>query len=236
MVMSIKNLARAVLPVLALLALPAAGQVPVTEPSAGSRAVIVVIGASYAQSWPITEIGGQRVINAGVGGNETRDMLARFEQDVLTPRPGAVLIWGFINDYTRSRPEKHPEAAKLIQERFTAMVEQAQARGIKVVLATETTLPKAKNFLGAVIATIYRTLGRSSYQDRINTRVMESNAWLREFAGSRKLPVLDFQRTLAPRGFYRERRYASEDGSHFSSEAYAALTQYVDSRKEVFGP
>src|ERR1041384_6849760 len=130
MFMSIKNFARAVLPVLALLALPAAAQDPVTD-TAGNRAVIVVIGASYAQSWPITEIGGTRVINAGVGGNETRDMLARFEKDVISQKPGHVLIWGFINDYTRSRPEKHDEAAKLIQERFTSMVDQAQAAGIK---------------------------------------------------------------------------------------------------------
>jgi len=104
------------------------------------------------------------------------------------------------------------------------------------VLATETTMPKAKNFAGAVIATIYRSIGRSSYQDRINTRVMESNAWLRGFAASRNLPVLDLQGTLAPGGFYRDRRYASEDGSHFSSEAYTALTQFVESRKDVFGP
>lgn len=235
MVMSIKNFARFVLPVLAFFALPAAAQDPVTD-TAGNRAVIVVIGASYAQSWPVTEIGGRPVINAGVGGNETRDMLARFEKDVLARRPGHVLIWGFINDYTRSRPEKHDEAAKLIQERFTQMVDQAQAAGIKVVLATETTMPKAKNFIGSLLATIYRTIGRTSYQDRINTRVMQSNAWLREFAASRNLPVLDFQRTLAPRGFYRDRRFASEDGSHFSSDAYAALTQFVESRKEVFGP
>jgi hypothetical protein len=48
--------------------------------------------------------------------------------------------------------------------------------------------------------------------------------------------VLDLQATLAPRGFYRDRRYASADGSHFSDAAYAALTQFVESRKEVFGP
>jgi len=233
MFMSIKNFARAVLPVLALLALPAAAQDPVTD-TAGNRAVIVVIGASYAQSWPITEIGGTRVINAGVGGNETRDMLARFEKDVLAHRPGHVLIWGFINDYTRTPAEKHPQVAAAIEQRLTQMVDLATARNIRVVLATEVTLPNATNWSGSVLASIYGAIGRKGYADRINKQVMNSNRWLVKFAADRKLPVLDLQAALAPEGFHRDRRYTLPDGSHLNSAAYAALNLYVDTQKDLF--
>ena len=46
--------------------------------------------------------------------------------------------------------------------------------------------------------------------------------------------MLDLQRTLAPEGFYRERRYTLPDGSHLNSAAYAALNLYVDTQKGLF--
>ena len=196
--------------------------------------MIVVFGASYAKDWPIAEIAGLEVVNAGVGGNETRDMLERYERDVLARAPRYVLIWGFVNDYTRMPAEKHPQVAALIEQRITQMVDLAAARNVRVVLATEVTMPAATSWSGAVLASIYGALGRKGYADRINTQVMNSNRWLQKFAADRQLPVLDLQSALAPEGFYRERRYSLPDGSHLTSAAYAALNLYVDTQKDLF--
>lgn len=196
--------------------------------------MIVVFGASYVKAWPIAEIGGLKVINAGVNGNETRDMLERFERDVLDRAPRYVLIWGFINDYTRSPADKHAQAAVGIEQRITQMVDLALARNVRPVLATEVTMPSAASWWGSVMASIYGALGRTGYADRINEKVMNSNRWLVKFAAERQLPVLDLQRALAPEGTYRERRYTQPDGSHLNTAAYAALNLYVDTRKELF--
>jgi lysophospholipase L1-like esterase len=234
--MYMKTLLRAAWAALALAAWTQAnaqGQRP-QIPTEGGRGVIVVFGASYANSWPISQIAGLTVVNAGVGGNETRDMLARYEKDVLSQKPRYVLIWGFINDYTRNPAEKHPQVAQAIEQRITEMVDQAIARGIQPVLATEVTLPAATSAWGEFTASVYRTLGRTGYQDRINTQVMNSNRWLKKFAAQRNLGVLDLQSALAPEGFFREREYSLPDGSHLTPAAYTALTRFVETQKGLF--
>jgi len=196
--------------------------------------VIVVFGASYAKAWPIANIAGLPVVNAGVGGDETRNMLERYERDVLTHAPRYVLIWGFINDYTRSPAAKHPQVAAAIEQRITEMVDKAIARGIQPVLGTEVTMPAATSAWGELLASIYRSMGRTGYQDRINTQVMNSNRWLKQFAAQRNLAVLDLQRALAPNGFYRKREYSLADGSHLTPAAYAALTEFVETQEGLF--
>lgn len=196
--------------------------------------MIVIFGASYANAWPITRIAGLPVVNAGVGGNETRDMIARFETDVLAKRPSHLLIWGFINDYSRNRPDKYPEVARLIEQRFTQMVDLAQAQGIRVTVATEVTLPAAVSLHGELLAAVYRSLGRQGYADRINREVMKSNQWVKAFAAARGLPLLDLQAALAPKGFYRARQFSLPDASHLTSAAYTALTAYVEQKQDLF--
>ena len=43
----------------------------------------VLLGASYAAGWNPGTLEGCQLINKGVGGNETGDMLDRFDTDVL---------------------------------------------------------------------------------------------------------------------------------------------------------
>jgi hypothetical protein len=63
---------------------------------------IVLLGASYVRGWNLQDIAGCRVINKGVNGEQSFEMLSRFEQDVIAVCPRAVIIWGYINDIFRS--------------------------------------------------------------------------------------------------------------------------------------
>ena len=208
---------------------------PATPVSAsGEAGVIVILGASYANAWPITTIAGMPVTNAGVNGDRTAELLARFENDVISRRPTHLLLWGFINDYSRSKASGYADAARGIEQNLTQMVDRAQASGIRVVLATEVTMPAAPTWHGELLASIYRSLGRQGYADRVNIEVMKSNAWLKSFAASRNLPVLDFQAAISPQGFYRDRQYSQPDGSHLNPAAYDALTAYVDTKQDSF--
>src|SRR5690242_12353172 len=51
---------------------------------------LVIHGASYAGGWPLKQLGSVPVINTGVAGQQSFEMLERFERDVVSKRPRAV--------------------------------------------------------------------------------------------------------------------------------------------------
>jgi lysophospholipase L1-like esterase len=191
--------------------------------------VMVIMGASYAKGWPIESLGGMQVVNKGVGGDETDKMLARFDKDVISQKPKAVLIWGFINDIFRAPRAEVEAATNRSRENLINMVERARARGITPMLATEVTVRRPAGWLQGLQHFAGRMLGKESYQDYINRHVKEVNAWIREFGKQHNIQVLDFESVLASDGGERAARYAAEDGSHLSAEAYGALTPYARS-------
>jgi len=188
---------------------------------------VVIIGASYAKGWNPSEVGGLKVINRGAGGEQTQEVLARFDKDVLVQAPRAVIIWGFINDIFRSSPEELD--AKLIRarENLNSMIDKAQTKGIIPILVTEVTLPVGDGWLDQISAWVGALRGKKSYRDQVNGHVIEMNQWVRRVAAEKKLTVLDFEKVLADEKGRRRSEYTTQDGTHLSPQAYAALTESV---------
>src|SRR5262245_26069588 len=69
---------------------------------ASNQPLLVITGASYASSWKTPPLPGYTVVNKGKAGEVTKQVLARFDADVLALKPSAVLIWGHINNYHRA--------------------------------------------------------------------------------------------------------------------------------------
>jgi acyl-CoA thioesterase I len=88
---------------------------------------IVFIGDSITQLWPVEDYI-EGAVNMGVSGNETPQMLDRFDRDVLSRQPVMVVIHGGINDI---RNQRRTDCGSLL-----AMVEMARAANIKVVVGT----------------------------------------------------------------------------------------------------
>ncbi|MCK4587283.1 MAG: hypothetical protein KAU29_08070 [Gammaproteobacteria bacterium] len=193
----------------------------------GRSDLVVVMGASYAGEWKPGNLTGRPVINKGVGGNETGQMLERFQTDVIDLKPDTVIIWGFINDIFRADPQKYEEAIRQIQENYIAMVDLAKNNGVTPLLATEVTITSPDTWSEKIMGFIGKLRGKKGYADYINTHVMETNTWLREYAARKNLDVLDFEKVLADKNGVRKQEYAAEDGSHLSKEAYDTLTSYV---------
>jgi uncharacterized SAM-binding protein YcdF (DUF218 family)/lysophospholipase L1-like esterase len=191
--------------------------------SSGSRPV-VILGASYAANWKIGNVGTQ-VINAGIAGQQSFEMLARFDRDVVAARPRAVILWGFINDMFRADDMERSLAR--IRESYSEMIKRARAQGIEPILATEVTIRPPKTVLDTVKTTIGWLLGKSSYQDQLNRQVIAVNHWLRDLAQREGLLLLDLQNALADSNGQRRWQFATEDGSHISPEGYEALTNYA---------
>ncbi len=187
---------------------------------------VVILGASYAAGWHPEPVGDVRFVNKGVGGEQSHEMLARFEEDVLQLKPRAVILWGYINDIHRSGSQGMEETKARARRSFEEMVGLARANGIEPILATEVTLRGKNNFEDRVATAIGRLLGKQSYQDRVNGHVLELNGWLRQYAENNRLLLLDLQPVLSDKNDRRRKEYAQEDGSHITAAGYDALNYH----------
>jgi uncharacterized SAM-binding protein YcdF (DUF218 family)/lysophospholipase L1-like esterase len=188
---------------------------------------LVILGASYAKGWT-PAVDGVQVINAGVAGQQSFEMLARFEADVVSRQPRAVVLWGFINDVFRSPRPNIAAALTRVRESFGSMVEQARRQGIEPILATEVTAGAKAGWKEAAAGLVGGLLGKQAYHEYVNRHVMDTNAWLRELARREGLLLLDFEQVVT-RGSsgQRLRAYTADDGSHLTPAAYEALSAYA---------
>lgn len=202
---------------------------------APDSAQMVIIGASYAKGWNPGKLGGHKIINRGIGGEQTHEVLARFDRDVAVPAVRTVIIWGFINDIFRSTPEEVKPKLVRSQENINAMIEKARQKGITPILATEVTLPMGDSWSDRVVGWIGALRGKQSYQDYVNGHVVEMNKWLRQLATDKQLMLLDFEKVLADsKNNRRKLEYATPDGTHLSPQAYDALTEYA--QRKIVAP
>ena len=191
-----------------------------------SHRTLVIIGASYAKDWGQPSLPGYVVSNKGIGGQESSDLRARFQSDVLASQPHTVLIWGHYNDIVRAPVDRLVETKKQIRQNYVSMVELARDAGIDVVLATEITMAIGDTWKDQIMALIGGLLGKEDYRTRINRDVKEINQWLRTFAKEHQIVLLDFEAALDSGNGARDPIYAQSDGSHVSPAGYAALTAY----------
>lgn len=81
------------------------------------------------------------LINKGINGSTTTDMLVRFTKDVIDNNPYLLLILGGTNDILSNKP------LKLIIENISLMVEEALSNNVKVILASPPSFFKDSNSL-----------------------------------------------------------------------------------------
>lgn len=191
---------------------------------------IVIIGASYARGWNIGEIAGLKVVNRGVNGNQSFEMLARFREDVIAVKPRAVIIWGFINDIFRSRREEMNDTLEKVKEQYEKMAAMSQENGIMPIIATEITVRPIDSWRMTIRGWAGRILGQESYQTYVNKHVAAVNQWIKEYVRENGLLLLDFQPVLSDAKGVRKKEFATKDGSHISPDGYEALTLYTKNR------
>jgi acyl-CoA thioesterase-1 len=195
------------------------------NPSAAKH--IVVIGASYAAEWENPKLPGYTVTNKGIGGQESSDLRARFERDVLALKPDAVMIWGHYNDIVRASDDKMAAAKQKAQDNYRWMTEQARAAGITVILVTEITIPIPDTLKENAMAWIGGLLGKQDYRSKKNEQIKAVNVWLRDYARAQNIKLIDLETALDSGNGTRKVEYTRDDNSHVSPAGYQAITQYV---------
>jgi len=110
------------------------------------RPDVIVVGDSVSNAmgvasplidaWPrrLERLGGVSVVNRSVGGDTTEKAVARFDSDVVSAAPKAVIILVGLNDLRRSIP------METIRANYRWMAQRALAAGIKPYLGTITPL------------------------------------------------------------------------------------------------
>lgn len=180
--------------VFAIVCADAQATVPRPEPLRDVH-TIVCLGDSITQQgeaqggyvWLIrkylsTVYGGPQVINAGIGGHRSNDMLARFDRDVLAHKPDMVTISVGVNDVWHGFYDNHPLGdgprgipLKDYRKNVEAMVEKAKAAGVKVVLISTTVI-------------------HEDLSNRENAKLVGYNAALRDIARREGALFVDLQK------------------------------------------
>jgi len=188
---------------------------------------IVLLGASYAASWPVADVAGVPLVNKGIAGQQSFELLERFDADVVQLAPRAVILWGFINDIFRGSGDVDVTIAR-IKDSYLQMIARARAAGIVPVLATEVTArPRSGGVKDILLGWAGALLRKPAYQDRINEQVLAVNDWILETGRREGLLVLQLQQITAEPGGRRLPAFAQADGSHITPAGYDHLTAYA---------
>lgn len=146
------------------------------------------------------------VINKGINGNTTTDMLNRFERAVIVNKPDYVIITGGINDVVAS------ESLDRIKYNITKMVETALAHNITPVLG----LPSAVDY----------PPWEKSLQKLRN--------WIREYAANINLQAIDFAAAFYDSDGHLITSLLLADGGHPSRDGYKQMFMQID--PNIFNP
>jgi len=174
-------------------------------PPGAARPRVVFFGDSITESWSLADLGLSQleVLNRGIGGQTTPQMLVRFRQDVVELKPAVVHILAGTNDLAGNTG---PTTLEAIENNLSSMVEIATANHIAVVLAS-------------VLPTV-------DYPWRKGLepagKIVALNDWMRAYARRHKLVYADYDSAVADArsGF---KSALADDGVHPNRAGYAAM-------------
>jgi len=187
-------------------------------PPATDRRVIF-LGDSITEAWKpsVPALFAGDVLDRGVSGETTTQMLARFRTDVIDLHPAVVHIMGGINDI------HSPPGTALTRSNIESMVDLARAHGITVILGSVT---PSSFFQG-------------SPDMAPGPHIVWLNRWLRDYAAKNGLIYVDYHAALLD-GKLGIRDGLSNDGLHpnrlgfevMTPLARAAIARALGRRKE----
>ena len=158
--------------------------------------------------------GNVRVVNAGVPGENSTELGARFAASLAQWRPRFVVLYTGMNDAAN---EKKFVPSEIFRANLTAMLDASRDAHISAVLVTIHHVDEVR---------VLKRHPPGSYGDRSpNRRIDELNGVLTTLARERGLALADFNQVLQQAGGADER--LSTDGVHLTSTAYGLLASAV---------
>jgi lysophospholipase L1-like esterase len=171
---------------------------------------VVFMGDSITEFWkPASpDFFGPGIVDRGISGQVTGQMVLRFQADVIALKPRVVHILAGTNDAASNTGPQRPID---VQNNLRTMVEVARLHGVRVILGT---IPPAASFL---------------WQKGLDPRrrIAELNGWIRDYAHRERIGFVDYHALLAnPDGSFRDD--LSNDGVHPNRAGYRAMERALD--------
>lgn len=140
------------------------------------------------------------VIPAGIGGNKSDQMLARLEKDVLSKKPAWMTLSCGVNDVWHGA-RGQGISLEDYKTNITAILDRCEQAGVKVLILTATQI-------------------KLPVTNPENTQLAGYNAFLREIAKARNLPLADLNAAMASEQASLEKagskRVLTTDGVHMN--------------------
>jgi lysophospholipase L1-like esterase len=165
----------------------------------------VFMGDSITDNWINADpsMFANGLVDRGISGQTTAQMLVRFRQDVLDLKPRVVHIMAGTNDIAGNTGAA---TMATVQGNIASMAELARAQGIKVILAS---IPPAKAFPWAP-------------DKQPAPQVAAMNAWLKSYAAQNGFMYVDYHSAMAlPDGDMKPG--LATDGIHPTPQGYAVM-------------
>jgi acyl-CoA thioesterase I len=184
------------------------------SPDAGENRVIF-IGDSITDYWKLSDYFPGKpyiVINRGIDGQTTPQMLVRFRQDVIDLHPKVLVVLAGTNDIAGvTGPARNED----IEANYATMAELARLHGIRVVFAS---LLPAHN---------YTPDAKESFAERPPQRILALNLWLKDYCAKNGFIYLDYFSALVDdKGMLK--RNLSEDGLHPNAAGYKIMAPLAE--------
>ncbi|MEH3036080.1 MAG: GDSL-type esterase/lipase family protein [Sphingomonas adhaesiva] len=171
---------------------------------------IVLLGDSLTDFWQLANpaLFGERIVDRGISGQTTSQMLVRFYPDVVQLKPRAVQIVAGVNDIAGNTG---PVEFETIQNNIRAMVALARANGLEVILGTS---PHITAFWWQPAA-------------RPAADVARLNAWITGYARQEGLVLADYGAALAGPDRHVDPKL-SNDGVHPNRLGYTRMQAVLE--------
>lgn len=174
---------------------------------AGPRPKVIFLGDSITEFWSIgdPDLFEPSMINRGISGQTSSQMLVRFWQDVVRMNPEVVHIMAGTNDLAENTGYVSDESFK---GNIEAMVTLAQSHGIGVILAS---IPPAGSF---------------GWRPELNPpeRISVLNQWIKEYAAQQGVVFVDYHSLLTDDGAKMSENL-THDGVHPHRAGYARMQE-----------
>jgi lysophospholipase L1-like esterase len=171
---------------------------------------IVCLGDSITYGWPwgpevswttmLEKAIDAEIINRGIPGNTTSQMLERFDKAVLKNNPTHLIIMGGINDIVWQ------ESFDRIVWNLRTMAEKAAQHGIKVIFGMPTVVD-------------------DEYIEKLTRRIRN---WIKEYSDQQGIAVIDFHMAFYGNDGQILTEHLNADGAHPTKEGYKAMFARID--------
>lgn len=157
-------------------------------------------GPSHSWTTMLQNVIGGQVINQGIPGNTTTQMLQRFNQVVRRYKPTHIIIMGGINDIVIR------DSFDRITLNLKTMAEKARENNIEVILGQPTVVDEPE----------------------IERLIQRIRTWINDYSKEQKIPIIDFAQAFYDENNNILTDLLAVDGAHPTRAGYQAMFKQID--------